>query len=381
MPARARLLALNILLAVRRGAHAADLLYQRTADLDARDAALTTEIVLGTLRRHAQLDFLLTQISRRPLEQLDQEVLEILRLSAYQLRHLDRVPAHAVVDDAVDLARRVRKASAAGFVNAVLRRLPRGEVAWPDAPTRLSIPAWLLAGWEAMFGRETAHQIAETFLNPPVLYVRNPPPQARLQLEPAEIPGAWRVLAGDTRGVRLHDLSAQSIVPLLELETGMTLLDLCAAPGNKTAQALESGARVIACDISWQRLQTVAGAPRVVLDASRPLPFRVQFDRVLVDAPCSGTGTLARNPEIKWRLTTQDLARYQSRQIQLLRQASAAVKPGGLVVYATCSLEKQENEDVVAQCPTGFRLVKMLRRIPGRDAGEGFFAAVLQRES
>jgi 16S rRNA (cytosine967-C5)-methyltransferase len=175
------------------------------------------------------------------------------------------------------------------------------------------------------------------------------------------------------RGSRIQDIGSQSIVPLLDLSPGQTFLDLCAAPGNKTAQALESGARAVACDIHWSRLAPLKslGIDLVQLDARRPLPFRRQFDRILVDAPCTGTGTLAHNPEIKWRLGVDSIEELQQVQRQILRQAIEALAPGGRLVYSTCSLEQEENEDVVEGLD-----VETMRRIPGRDPGDGFFAAV-----
>ena len=172
---------------------------------------------------------------------------------------------------------------------------------------------------------------------------------------------------------RQQDIGAQTIVPLLEIEPGMTMLDLCAAPGNKTAQAIAAGARVIACDVSLRRLAEVPGE-RVALDAIAPLPFGARFDRILIDAPCSGTGTLARNPEIKWRLGPGDLAIFQQRQRAMIARALGHLKPGGRLVYSTCSLEREENEDVVA----GFPVAETHLRLPGRDPGDGFFAAAIE---
>jgi 16S rRNA (cytosine967-C5)-methyltransferase len=154
---------------------------------------------------------------------------------------------------------------------------------------------------------------------------------------------------------------------------------LCAAPGNKTAQALEAGVRAVACDRYFRRLQPMAGlgADLIVLDGTRPLPFSQPFDRILVDAPCSGTGTLGRNPEIKWRLRPEDLPGFQARQIALLTQARRLLKPGGLLVYSTCSLEPEENEEVVAAAAPGV-VIHTAHRIPGREEGDGFFAAVIK---
>jgi 16S rRNA (cytosine967-C5)-methyltransferase len=186
-------------------------------------------------------------------------------------------------------------------------------------------------------------------------------------------------------GPRIQDIGSQSIVPLLELEPGMRFLDLCAAPGNKTAQALETlgaGPGTVACDVHLHRLSSMKnlGVSLVVLDGTKPLPFGTLFDRILVDAPCSGTGTLGRNPEIKWRLRPEDLADLHSRQTALFTRALAALKPGGRLVYSTCSLEPEENEEVVDSVLAGGSACPTILRIPGRDPGDGFFAAVIKSE-
>ena len=175
---------------------------------------------------------------------------------------------------------------------------------------------------------------------------------------------------------RIQDIGAQSIVPLLRIEPGQTFLDVCAAPGNKTAQAVEAGAEAVACDLHLHRLRALADlrCHRVVVDATQPLPFPAGFQRVLVDAPCSGTGTLGRNPEIKWRIQPSDLVDLHRRQVAILRNALACRAPGGVLVYSTCSLEREENEDVIAETGGNWEIH---RRIPGSEPGDGFFAAVL----
>ena len=348
-----RQIAHEILVRVEKGAWATDLLVAHTKQLDSRDAALAWELVLGSLRYQAQLDFLIAELAPR---KLDVEVRVALRLGLYQLRHT-RIPAHAAVAESVDLVKAVGKRSAAGLVNAVLRRAPRGELKWPDRATALSCPEWLLASWERQFGTETATAIAQAALATPETHVA-------------------------TTG-RIQDIGAQSIVPLLQIEPDSSFLDLCAAPGNKTAQAIEAGARAVACDLHPHRLQALSDLPcrRIALDATQPLPFTQKFDRVLVDAPCSGTGTLARNPEIKWRLQPADLIDLHQRQVAILRNGMAALAPGGRLVYSTCSLEREENDDIIAEIGAeigGNWAVH--RRIPGRDAGDGFFAAVLTSE-
>jgi 16S rRNA (cytosine967-C5)-methyltransferase len=377
----ARRVAYSVLERVEQGAYASDLLLARSTGLDTRDAGLASEIVFGSLRRRSQLDHIIERISGRPLSKLDSAVRIALRMGVYQLRHLDRVPAHAAVSETVELVKAARKKSAAGLVNAVMRHIPRGEVAWPDRATALSMPDWLLASWDRQFGADISSRIARAFLEEPEAYVRNPEPRPGLVLEPTEIEGAFRVVSGNSEGLRFQDLGSQSIVPLLELRPGQTFLDLCAAPGNKTAQALESGVTAIACDLHLNRLKVVSGCPRVVLDASASLPFRLLFDRILIDAPCSGTGTLGRNPEIRWRIQPSDVEELRKKQAKILRQGLEQMAPGGRLVYSTCSLERAENEDVVekvvAEEKARFRVLDIRRRIPGINAGEGFFAAVL----
>ena len=211
-------LAFEILTAVERGGYASDLLAARAAPLDTRDAGLASEIVFGVLRYRAQLDHLIEHYSGKPAARLDDPVRQALRMGIYQLRYLERVPAHAAVSDSVELIKRARKRSAAGFANAVLRKVDRAPVAWPSAEVELSHPAWMLERWERQYGKETAAAIARANLRVPESYVN--PLTARVQ-----------------------DIGSQSIVPLLRLEAGQTFLDLCAAPGNKTAQALAAGVR------------------------------------------------------------------------------------------------------------------------------------------
>lgn len=350
MPHTARQIAFDVLLRTARGAFAGDLLDAASRDLDSREAGLASEIVFGCLRRQLELDFLLDHFAGKP-SKLDLEVRVALRMGIYQLRHLDKIPRHAAVSESVDLVKRARKRSAAGFVNAVLRKTSRDPVEYPDRATALSCPEWLLAKWDAEIG--DAESIARAFLVPPEKYFISE---------------------------RQQDIGSQSIIPLLEIQPGHTFLDLCAAPGNKTLQAVEAGARAIACDIHFHRIRQVPLALRVQLDGTAPLPFAKPFDRILVDAPCSGTGTLGRNPEIRWRVKPSDIKELHDKQVRLLRNALTLLKPDGLLVYSTCSLEREENEEVVAEAAKEME-VNTVRRIPGRDPGDGFFAAVIRSRS
>ena len=327
MPAPARTLAFDILRRVESGAWASELLLAHSAALDPRDASLAAEIVFGVLRFRAQLDYLIEHYSARR-QKLDPEVRIALRMAIYQLRYLERVPPHAAVTDSVDLVKRARKRSATGFVNAVLRQVDRDPVAWPSREIELSCPEWLLARWERHFGPESAAAIARAALREPEKY---------------------------TRAGRTQDIGAQSIVPLLQLAAGQSF-----------------------CDLHFHRIAQLKNLTGnlLVLDGTQPLPFARPFDRILLDAPCSGTGTLGRNPEIKWRLTPADLDDLHVRQGALLQNAMRVLAPDGILVYSTCSLEPEENESVVAAVAPD-RVSETMRRLPGRDAGDGFFAAVV----
>ncbi len=347
----ARQIAFDTLRKVSHGGYASDLLLQRSAQLDSRDAALASEIVFGCLRYQAQLNYLIARRVPRPPEL---EVQIALRMGIYQLRYLDRIPPHAAVGESVELVKRLGRAPAAGLVNAILRKTDRTPVPWPDRATELSMPLWLLQKWDRQFGPETTNKIATAFLQPAQSYIAS---------------------TG-----RIQDIGAQSVVPLLDLHAGQTFLDLCAAPGNKTAQAIQQGVRAIACDIHLHRLRQMRDldCSLVVLDGTQPLPFRAKFDRILIDAPCSGTGTLGRNPEIKWRLQPRDLSDLHAKQVALLRQALQHLGSGGRLVYSTCSLETEENELVIQEITREFPGAwKTSERLPGLNPGDGFFAAVL----
>jgi len=215
--------------------------------------------------------------------------------------------------------------------------------------------------------------------------------------EPTEVQGCRRVTSGDPQAsgcfregrIRLQDIGSQAIVPLLELKPGQRFLDLCAAPGGKcfhAAETLGSSHGIIAADRQIGRLRTMRrlatppsdhGLGMLALDAEEPLPFRLRFDRILSDVPCTGTGTLARNPDIKWRLSPDDVGRLAARQTGMLHRALDCLAPGGMLVYSTCSLEPEENELVInslLEKRTEFRAGAYLQRIPGRDPGDGFFA-------
>lgn len=374
---------------------------------DARDRALLTDIVTGVQRWRATLDHLIAACARRPLERLDPEVLEILRLSVYQLLHLTRVPASAVVDDAVNLTGRAGKASARGFVNAVLRSVSRTRNALPLPPrptdpadrdaaldylaTTLSHPRWLAARWLDRVGFEAAERWMRYNNQPPPLVIRANTLRTTVEALQRELaaagidarrgryaPDALRIER--EAGARVEDLdrwqsaflvqdeASQLVALLAGPAPGRRVLDGCASPGGKTtalaAAQVQAHARgalagpapmLVACDVRSRRIETLrrtlarAGASRVYVvqaDLRRPLPFRQTFDCVLVDAPCSGLGTVRRDPDIKWRRQPDDLPALASTQQTMLAQAACAVSPGGRLIYATCSSEPEENEQV-----------------------------------
>ncbi len=374
---------------------------------DRRDAALAEALALGVLRWQGELDHLIAGSSGLVVENLDVEVRLALRLGAYQLGRLDRVPARAAVSESVEIVRRARKSSAAGLVNAVLRKIAARPERQPPAPERC-VPGWMLERWRGQLGPATADGLALATLDIPPTYVR-----LNARFDVAETLGLLERDGVDTEATevrfcrlvrrgrpersrafrdgraRIQDIGSQRVVPRLELRPGDTFLDLCAAPGGKTSQALEQSSRLgraVAADLNPGRLLTArrlatVPVPMAALDATRPLPFRGAFDRILLDAPCSGTGTLARNPEIKWRLRPGDIEVLARRQRAMLGQALALLAPGGRLVYATCSLEPEENEAVVETVVAGaFRRRETHRWLPTEHAGDGFFACVITRQ-
>jgi 16S rRNA (cytosine967-C5)-methyltransferase len=437
----ARIAAYEILLRVEREeSFAPELLHAaKYAALSAVDHGLATELVMGVLRWRPLLDSQIEAASSLKLSQLDLEVLTALRLGCYQLAFLDRVPTHAAVNESVDLVKRARKRSAAGFANAVLRRLAGKKMQRPDPDAATDSaelaaawahPAWLVERWAQAYGLERTRRICVYDQRTPAAALRIFDREGErelvnngIALEPGSLlASARRVNGGDitkTRAFRdgrvaIQDEGSQ-LVGLL-VGRGSRLLDCCAAPGGKTRILAQENpsALVIAAEIYPRRAWLMRGLVReqnvrITAGDARNPAFAEVFDRVLVDAPCSGTGTLARNPEIKWRLSgAEDLARFQDLQIQILEAAMRQVAPGGRIVYSTCSLEREENEQVIEKAMTnnsGFRMVNcrdelqrlavektliwpeidslvsgpFLRTIPGVHPCDGFFAAIMER--
>ncbi len=386
---------------------------------DERDRALLLEIVTGTLRMRAALDYQIAARSTRPLDKLDAAVLRILRASAFQLVYLSRLPAPAVINDAVELTRRAAKSSAAGLVNAVLRKIARerDELQWPDdAAIVHSHPAWLVDRWTARYGPDAAQRWLQFNNRAPSLCLAVNTALTSRDALAAELAAAGVKTEPTSRAANgLHvldghplqldafkegrfivqDEASQLIAMLPGVGAGARVLDLCASPGGKTmtlSAAAGPGGLVIACDVRPHRVRLLrrtvtrcrlANTRVVHIGPERQLPFREQtFDAVLIDAPCSGLGTVRRDPDIKWKRTPGDLPRFAAAQRLLLQRAAGLVAPGGVLVYSTCSSEPEENQQVVdgffEQGPP-FRLEHTHETLPFRDDLEAFFGAVLRR--
>ena len=455
-PARAA--AFDILLRVEReSSYASELLHSSTHEqLSTQDHALATELVMGVLRWQSALDGEIAQASSQPLRKLDPEILITLRLGLYQFRWLDRVPPRAALHESVELVKRARKRSAAPFVNAVLRKLstktrtPESDSHDPAASAAalarsFAHPLWMVERWANDYGLAAAHQICQHDQSVPTTAVRLRAPSDESKLTDEGIsllPGklltsARRVQTDDitktqafrTGQIVIQDEASQLVAALVG--QGSRILDCCAAPGGKTLAIADHNpqATITAMELHPHRARLLkkllhrnepdSNAPgsnqsesnqriQIVAADARHLPTSGQFDRVLADVPCSGTGTLARNPEIKWRLITDNLAELRQLQGAILRSALAQVASGGRLIYSTCSLEKEENEDVVDEVlreNNSFRLLDCgqeldrlkrsgelafsdtpaltqgpyFRTIPGFLSCDGFFAAILER--
>ncbi|MGC2301282.1 MAG: transcription antitermination factor NusB [Acidobacteriaceae bacterium] len=485
MIAAARLVSYRILLQIATSdAHSDELLRSPEVDrLSAQDRNLTTTLVLGTLRWQMALDAGIRGLLARPGAKLSTEAATALRMGAYQLLYLDRVPAHAVIHDSVELVKQSPERGAAGMVNAVLRGIQRSAdsgqrtekqgagyrvqgtaqriadsgqriekrsalsvqrsgTGRPDGSasrdgglaTAWAHPVWMVERWVRRYGREVANAICRWDQEPAGVTLRVLAPG--LELEGLETePGyflsrARRVVRGDVGrrlairdgGIRIQDEASQLVAEIAAAAVlqAERVLDTCAAPGGKTAILAErlAEAEITAMDVSRKRLDLMRGrvpaaaAERikwVVADAAR-MELNPEWDLILCDVPCSGTGTMARNPEIRLRVTEADLARQHARQVAIVRAGLAGLKAGGRLVYSTCSLEPEENEGVVEEVlreAPGFRVVPVegildslagsgvvtaagrerlrtateggyLRTLPGVHPCDGFFAAVLE---
>lgn len=389
-----------------------DLLHSaHLAGLSAEDRNLATALVLGTLRWQIALDARVQPLLQRPDQRLAEPIAIALRLGAFQLLHLDRIPPHAAINESVELARASGHSHATGMVNAILRKVMTQKA--PGIPIhestaaiarRLSHPDWLVERWGKNYGRSAAVRICEAG--------QREPDGSTLFMD-----------SEDTELPRMDDGSrlVAELAAATAADAGR-VWDTCAAPGGKSlvlARRLP-GAKALATDVSARRLAAMrariaeypyaAGMQTEVVDATVPPSSLGDFELILADVPCSGTGTLARNPEIRHRLTPADLSRQASRQRKILRAALSRLSPGGRLVYSTCSLEPEECEQVVESVMEekafagGVRLLPLqpvldglverkilrgpleeavrgsfLRTLPGVHPVDGFFAALLER--
>ncbi|SPE20257.1 putative ribosomal RNA small subunit methyltransferase B [Candidatus Sulfotelmatomonas gaucii] len=445
--------AFDILMAVERGkAHSDALLRGKAVSvLSLADRNLTTTLVLGVLRWQIRLDAEIRKLLKKPNAKLDAEVLIALRLGALQLLHLERIPAHAAIGESVELAKQAGHRFAAGMVNAVLRGIARGGAAHLEVPQgtadELALaeahPSWMVERWAEFYGLDAARAICRhaQVRRPVSVRVEDADAEAEvvrdgILLGPGELLTAARtVISGDVTAtaafqagrVRIQDEGSQFIGELAACAgrgvgpNPKRIVDLCAAPGGKTLILAERNpeAQIVACESNARRLEELrervapyAGRIECRLADAAELEEGSAFDVALADVPCSGTGTLGRNPEIRHRLRLEDLARHAERQRAILRAALRAVRPGGCVVYSTCSLEPEENEQVVAGVLAENRNVRQisaaagiaslldrgilrhtcaerlakcvtpegaLRLLPGVFQTDGFFAALIER--
>lgn len=431
----ARLAALRILKQAREsGLPLSEILHGRTADLIGRlaprDRALTMEIVYGTLRWQGQLDWLLEKVADRSVDRIQSTVLLILRMSLYQIRFLDRVPEPAAVNEAALLARESHLEGLVGFINGVLRGAIRRSTelneALASAPDwiRQSHPEWLWVRWQKRFGAEAARALAARNNEPPpsTLCCNFRKADARTLVERLRrddvavensrwVDGSFRVVSGDVTSSSafknglawLQDEGSQLAASLGTLRGVSKIVDLCSAPGGKSFfWARDRAVEVSAFDINVERalamerrriLYGLDNVAIVAADARQRPPIGFKPDLVFVDAPCSGLGTIRRNPDIRWKIEAADLARFQERQLAILQSAAGVQAPH--LIYVTCSTEPEENEQVVESFlasqkhyrrlfPAQAALKRLVdtqgyfRTFPAEDDIDGFFGAVFR---
>jgi 16S rRNA (cytosine967-C5)-methyltransferase len=450
----ARAAAFDILLRIEReGSYASELLHSATyGHLSKSDHALNTELVMGVLRWRSRLDDEIASASSQPLPKLDLEILIALRLALYQLRWLDRIPLRAALHESVELVKRARKRSAVPFVNAVLRKLCATSkknfitTEVDSSPERLAKifahPLWLVKRWAKEYGFSAARAICEHNQSVPgtIIRLRTHDAEAGLKQEGITLAAgdlltsARRVVGGDVTKtlafrncqVAIQDEASQLVAALVgrpalrnRPESDVRILDCCAAPGGKTLAVADRNpaASIVAVELHPHRARLLqklikpgrsSAQIKIITADARFLPTSFPFDRVLADVPCSGTGTLGRNPEIKWRLGPNDLVELHGCQSAILRSAMNEVASGGRLIYSTCSLEREENEDVIEQvmadnnsfllldCSAELERLKTdgalswakpasltrgpyLHTIPGIHPCDGFFAAILEK--
>lgn len=362
------------------------------------DSGFVRTIVLGVLRWRSRLDYVVETLAGRRLNKLDRAVVDILRIGVYQLAYMN-VPPHAAVSETVDLAARYAR-RAKGLVNAVMRKAAAGVPEPQDPATRLAHPSWLMERWVRTFGAERAQAIAaanQQLSYPDALVLEGPAPE---ETEWSSLVDGIVKLKGSSAAFersRFYPMDEGSaVIASIAAATGDEILDLAAAPGGKTLYMQHLGRRVVSSDVSLTRLRPLAGRnPKLLVADGRAAPFRGRFPTVLLDAPCSATGTIRKNPELKWRLREEDLTPFAKLQRELLE--SALLLTADRCVYSTCSLEREENDavvesvlsanrhfaldDIAAYTPAGAQrwVERGVLRLTPESGADGFTAFVLRR--
>ena len=434
----ARATALTVVRRVfEQGAYADRALAAEAAELDHRDRALATQIAYGTVQRRATLDHVASQLVRRPLDTLEPVVLAGVRIGLFQILYMDRIPAHAAVDETVGLVKRESRGGA-GFVNAVLRRgvqrgpsllskLSDGDPA--AAAVMHSVPAWLAEMWWEELGAERARSLLRRINQPPESALRINPLVGSMHEVVAQLPAASRpaprlpegvVLEGpfDVQGSELwrqgaimgQSRASMLVARIVAPEPGDRVLDVCAAPGAKTTQLaalMEDRGEIIAVERHPGRARSLeetcermrATAVRVLVQDGTELRVPGSFDRVLLDPPCSGLGTLQSRPDRRWRASPEAIAELAVLQARLLEIAAAVASPGGTLVYSVCTISRRESEEVIGRFLESHhdweredlgavypewgdaRDGRYLQLLPDRDGTDGFFIARLRRRA
>jgi 16S rRNA (cytosine967-C5)-methyltransferase len=404
-----RELALDLVIEWQKSSSLADeLIGERlgSSGLSAADRALVRELFYGWLRRRLYLETAVNEYVTRPPRR---EIQAILELAVYQLFYLDRIPSHAAVNEAVTLAKDRSTAAEARFVNAILRRISNNIATIVEKLLGFrerepwvfySHPRWLWQRWQTRWGASRAGALCEWNNQAPPVYARvntlkgtDPDPLCRRVDDPGALLASEEWKQGR---YYIQDPSTLLAVDWLDPQPGDEVLDVCAAPGGKTtyiAQKMQNRGKIIAADSSNHRLGRVAeNCKRLGIEIVATLPCdgtRLDrclrgsgFDRVLVDAPCSNTGVMRRRPDLRWRLESSEIERLAALQLRLLRSAAGFARPGGRLVYSTCSLEPEENEGVVetfAAGTAGFRLESTKMLFPPEDGMDGAYVAVFER--
>lgn len=414
----------------------------RRSRLDERDRALSTELAYGALRWRGRIDWILDRCVQRGIGSLTPWIRNILRLGVYQLLMMDQIPDAAATHEMVELAKRYGHAGTARLTNAVLRTVIRRREEFETPPrfadpvmdlcVRYSYPRWLIQRWVDRYGHEEAAALCEAGNRPPPVVIRSNRLKTtaaaladRLKAQGVEArsgrylqdfltlsaPGDVRRLAGFSEGwFQVQDESAGLAVRLLDPQPGETVVDLCCAPGGKTiyiAELMRNRGCIVGADLSPVRLRRLQeharrmGVDRVIpvaMDGQTP-GLRIQVDRVLVDAPCTGLGTVSRRAELRWRRQPEDIVEAQKLQQALIEQGAGLVRPGGVLVYSTCTIEPEENEAVIlafrerhpefrverpeawpAACSALIGADYIVRTLPSAHGIDGSFAVRLRRE-